>query len=324
MSQPTESQSPSTIDAPSEADVATLVESYADDLMDTLFENVDQLLEGDEAAIKSVLNPPPEPEPAVSPPKAVEAPLVPLISTLDFPAPEPEAPEPGPQPSWLQRHLTQILIGAGVVATAGIAGLGFLYQQQNTATEVATGAPAVDAQAQADAEFLQYLQRSLEVINAQAEATAAGETPPAVDIPQVPVLPSAQIPGRPVPTSPTPGGGPINVIERVYVPYQPIMPTAPTAANPAPEAARPSGQTGTAPANPTTTAARPAANHMLMGVLELGERSAALFEIDGVPQRVGLGGRIGESGWTLVSVSNEEAVIRRNGEVRSIYIGQQF
>ena len=33
---------------------------------------------------------------------------------------------------------------------------------------------------------------------------------------------------------------------------------------------------------------------------------------------------IGTSGWTLVSVNNNEAIIRRNGEVRSVYIGQKF
>jgi Tfp pilus assembly protein PilP len=64
--------------------------------------------------------------------------------------------------------------------------------------------------------------------------------------------------------------------------------------------------------------------HTLLGVLELGERSAALFEIQGVPQRVYIGERIGDSGWSLVSVANEEAVVRRNGEVRTLYIGQNF
>jgi hypothetical protein len=61
-----------------------------------------------------------------------------------------------------------------------------------------------------------------------------------------------------------------------------------------------------------------------VGVLELGDRSAALFEVDGVPQRVYIGERIGSGGWSLVSVANEEAIIRRNGEVRTLYIGQQF
>jgi hypothetical protein len=58
--------------------------------------------------------------------------------------------------------------------------------------------------------------------------------------------------------------------------------------------------------------------------LELGDRSAALFEINGVARRVNIGESIGSSGWTLVEVEQGEAVIRRNGEVRSIFAGQSF
>lgn len=62
----------------------------------------------------------------------------------------------------------------------------------------------------------------------------------------------------------------------------------------------------------------------LEGLLELGEKSAGLFKIEGVTQRISLGEAIGASGWTLVEVSKGEAVIRRNGEVRSIYVGQKL
>jgi hypothetical protein len=58
--------------------------------------------------------------------------------------------------------------------------------------------------------------------------------------------------------------------------------------------------------------------------LELGDRSAALFEVNGVARRVYVGESIAASGWTLVEVVNQEAVIRRNGEVLTIYVGQQF
>jgi Tfp pilus assembly protein PilP len=58
--------------------------------------------------------------------------------------------------------------------------------------------------------------------------------------------------------------------------------------------------------------------------MELGDQSAALFDVSGVTQRVKIGEAIGSSGWTLVSVSNGEVVIRRNGEVRSVYPQQKF
>ncbi|HEY9887915.1 MAG TPA: hypothetical protein V6D02_05900, partial [Candidatus Obscuribacterales bacterium] len=76
--------------------------------------------------------------------------------------------------------------------------------------------------------------------------------------------------------------------------------------------------------NGSPIAAAPVTTQTLLGVLELGDRSAALFSLDGTPQRVYIGERIGNSGWSLVSVANEEAVVRRNGEVRTLYIGQQF
>ncbi|AFZ23571.1 hypothetical protein Cylst_1280 [Cylindrospermum stagnale PCC 7417] len=78
---------------------------------------------------------------------------------------------------------------------------------------------------------------------------------------------------------------------------------------------------------PTTTQHQvflPSAPAELEGLLELGNKSAALFKIDGVTRRVNVGENIGASGWTLVDVSNGEAIVRRNGEVRSIYAGQKF
>jgi hypothetical protein len=58
--------------------------------------------------------------------------------------------------------------------------------------------------------------------------------------------------------------------------------------------------------------------------MEQGDRSAALFNTAGVTRYIFVGEGIGDSGWTLVSVANQEAVIRRNGEVRSVYAGQSF
>ncbi|MDZ8259414.1 hypothetical protein [Nostoc sp. ChiQUE01b] len=72
------------------------------------------------------------------------------------------------------------------------------------------------------------------------------------------------------------------------------------------------------------TAIAEAPSNTLEGLLELGNKSAALFKIDGVTRRINMGESIGSSGWTLVDVSNGEAVIRRNGEVRSIYAGQKL
>jgi hypothetical protein len=110
---------------------------------------------------------------------------------------------------------------------------------------------------------------------------------------------------------------------------------APAAVAPIPQALPAPGPiptvdaTGPIPsAEPQTAAATsrsdPATIHTLVGILELGERSAALFEVNGVARRIYVGENIAGSGWTLVEVANQEAVMRRNGEVRTIFVGQQF
>ncbi|WP_414529237.1 hypothetical protein [Nodularia chucula] len=64
--------------------------------------------------------------------------------------------------------------------------------------------------------------------------------------------------------------------------------------------------------------------HTLAGLLELGDKSAALFENEGVTRRVHIGESVGATGWTLVDIANGEAIVRRNGEVRSIFAGQKL
>jgi hypothetical protein len=113
----------------------------------------------------------------------------------------------------------------------------------------------------------------------------------------------------------------------------PAAPEQAVASVPKPEAAPPlpeqpaetlaSAQTEAAPtAGPSSS--QSGAVHTLVGIIEVGERSVALFEIDGASRRINIGESIGSSGWTLGEIKNKEAVIRRNGEVRSIYVGQSI
>lgn len=88
----------------------------------------------------------------------------------------------------------------------------------------------------------------------------------------------------------------------------------------------PSQQTKAAPVQKkeNVVSSVPISSHVLEGLLELGEQSAALFKVNGITRRIQIGENIGASGWTLVDVANGEAIIRRNGEVRSIFAGQKF
>jgi hypothetical protein len=323
-------------------DSATLVSTYADALMAGLFNDVDKLLEGDEAALAVI-------EADLSATKSDQEALV-LVSEaentslatarenalatattseLDFFDAEAANPTPAPATkprTRLGKWFDRLLLTSTALSLMGI--VAFLWMgQRNPALEVGLGqAPMGAASGQPDAEFLAYLQRSLDVItkNVEQGAVSTQTAPtPGMDLSLVPVTPSLLPPT--VSSTGALGNQPINVIERVYVPYQTTQPlgsapTQPGAVTPMPQTITPPANGSASPPQPVT----PGVRHVLVGVLELGNRSAALFEINGVPQRVYIGERIGNSGWSLVSVSNEEAVIRRNGDVRSIYIGQQF
>ncbi|HEY9689592.1 MAG TPA: hypothetical protein V6D46_06325, partial [Coleofasciculaceae cyanobacterium] len=93
------------------------------------------------------------------------------------------------------------------------------------------------------------------------------------------------------------------------------------AASPKPVAS-PSAPGETGPVAAATAA--PAMTYVLVGVLELGDRSSALVSVNGVTRRVNMGETVGASGWTLVEVANQAATLRREGETRSIFVGQQF
>lgn len=81
-----------------------------------------------------------------------------------------------------------------------------------------------------------------------------------------------------------------------------------------------------APANEPRAAAAPSGVYALVGTLERGEgqQPAALFEVNGSPRWIDIGQSIGNSGWTLSEVTGDRVSVRRNGETRTIYVGQQF
>ncbi len=158
-------------------------------------------------------------------------------------------------------------------------------------------------------------------------------------------LAKGQQPAPPAPTAPTavPGGRgsgavpaptPKTTAQTPKPQAQPkpattseVAPAAPQSREVVPESSPvppPPAVTETPVEQPTIANQAPATVHTLVGILELGDRSAALFEINGVARRIYVGETVGASGWSLVEVVNQEAVIRRNGEVKTIFVGQQF
>ncbi len=188
----------------------------------------------------------------------------------------------------------------------------------------------------------------------QTTAAPLLNTQPTATLP-LPVAANNVLPATNQPSSP-------NVIERMYIPvdqspvtqYQlptvppvPIPPKLPSSSslavhnlpiNDKQPATKPIAETTQVKPNPVAVNPLPAKeptniveqvsvpsySAQLDGLLELGNQSVALFKVDGISHRISLGENIGHTGWILVEVSNGEAIIRRNGEVRSIYTGQKL
>ncbi len=70
--------------------------------------------------------------------------------------------------------------------------------------------------------------------------------------------------------------------------------------------------------------AAPVPSYTLIGVLDLGDRSTAMFDINGSVQSIGLGKAIGNAGWTLSRVSQQEIILKRGKETKTVFVGQKF
>lgn len=224
--------------------------------------------------------------------------------------------------------------------------------------------PVVTAESSAaDAQFIEYMQRSLEIIDRQTQekqkqaqepekiASAELEINPPNPAPKLKVVPQpaptkvfqppTYLPFSPphqltesvLPPLPPPPPQAVALAPTLPPPPQSVAPTLPPP--PVPTAQVPPPPTPptveqTTPIKPSKTIVVPSAPpiptvaHTLSGLLENGDNSLALFDINGVTHRIKIGEPIGISGWILVGVEGQKAIIRRNGEVHSIYAGQQF
>ncbi len=66
------------------------------------------------------------------------------------------------------------------------------------------------------------------------------------------------------------------------------------------------------------------ASHVLVGLIELEDKSAALFNINDLTHRVQVGEEIGTSGWIVLSITGKQVEINRQGEFRYLTVGEKF
>lgn len=287
------------------------VESYADRLMDELFEGVEQSLEmgSNPPELVPVSASAPELLSPTESPLVVQSATEPLIleteSAESTEIPVLDAPPPT-QPQRFSRSYDRFLLGFGCLALVAAGVLWLLLRTKQPAPIATVPQPSASPVNPADRQFADYAKQALQAL-ADRSPTAGKPVNPAI----------ASLPSVPVPKNPTtPTRVAATGAERLAAPTYPVPPNLLPRTNVAPSIPAP------APRSPEAT--RPVLKKTLVGVMELGDRSAALVEIAGVVQRFRIGESISASGWTLVEISKNQAVIRRNGEVRSIFIGQDF
>ena len=376
---------------------AVAVESYADRLMDELFEGVDRAFEGSGAQPAEPMAPEFVALKSISVPQIVLSPL----------APEPQRGEKDVEAIARQvalettkkqqskQSFDRILLGAACGSLLLVLGLWLASRSVLLRLRAAPApeTPAASAPTAPDTQFVEYVQRSLEAIEQkkppqpnpqlagvpgvappgtlpsisisgappataglstavnriadaleQVGAQPGAPAPQVVVIPppaQVTVAPAAPVAGVPAapqtasvspsPTAPASGRAIAAAGTRTPLAASPTPSESPqpkilareTEPAPAPSAQQSAPAPAPEQSAPAVSSA-PTSAHTLVGILELGDRSAALFEVDGVARRIYVGESIGASGWTLAEIKNQEAVIRKGGDVRSVFVGQKF
>jgi len=315
------------------------VESYADRLMDELFDDVERVLTGGATRPAQPVHSDPTPSHSGSLPFGLTS-MMYLQSDSsaetrsqleDHLAELSELTTTDPVESGATktessgRSYDRLLLAVGcisVIATLAIWLIGKDMHHPPAGSTPVTPA-ATDSAIQTDQQFADYMQRSLKQFDENTQSNPLATSAPTnrstpASLPATP-LTRVPIPGSLTPAplvSPrTPTG-----LERIYVPVYQL----PTSANPIAPLPKVTSQPHSALVKTPVPLSIPGVARTLVGVMELGDRSAALIEINGVAQRYRIGESIGTSGWTLVEVSKNQAVIRRNGEVRSVFIGQSF
>lgn len=173
-----------------------------------------------------------------------------------------------------------------------------------------------------DQKFIAYLQSSLAIIDRQGQTSSPDPNPAAKNNPS----PVATVP------PPPPANLPVNntpqIIERIYVPVYPqtpettakIAPVTPSSTDISapPLPAAPQGNRPVAAVIPTNNQVK----NTLVGVMDLGDQSSALFDNKGITTRISPGEFI--NGWTLVEVGSQQVILSRNGQTKVLEVGQSF
>ena len=177
-----------------------------------------------------------------------------------------------------------------------------------------------------DNEFINYMERSLSTIERQLDARSESDSEdetvyvPVYTPNAAPGFPSIPLASSSVPANPQ---GEAIASAKPSIPTQALkIPAPPPLPEPTPI---PPAQSSQTQSKTVATTSKPAIKHTLTGILELGAgKSAALIKTNGQTRQFWLGEEIGNSGWFLESVTDQNVKISDREQTRSITVGETF
>ncbi|MFB6275757.1 MAG: hypothetical protein ABEI32_06365 [Halothece sp.] len=252
-------------------------------------------------------------------------------------------------PLWI-RHLDKIVFSSSCSLFLGIlfflqkeekwAGFNLTQLSNQISLSKSSNPPAIDS----NQKFLSYMERALAEINREKKRAEQPEPKKQPIQPVQPVQPRqspqrnqstvvSSLPALPPPppatqqptAAPTPSptntapSPPANNFTKAN-----SSATSETKQNPSPSPSTKEA-TNVSPspeANATAEKTTPLPNYTLVGLLELGDHSAALLKMKETTQRVMLGETIPGSNWKLVSIANQKATFEKNSQKKSMSVGQ--
>lgn len=169
-------------------------------------------------------------------------------------------------------------------------------------------------------EFANYLSRSLDLLESEATEPAIASNPATPAVPPLAGLLPPPPPSGATGTLPPPA--PLTVAPTsvgTLPPPPPVLPAPPVSTG---------GSSGEASFSPSPVVSEPAvapvaAGRTLNGVIDLGDRSTALFTINGASQQVGVGQSVGD-GYVVKQITSQSVTLGRGGSQQVIPIGGSF
>ncbi len=197
----------------------------------------------------------------------------------------------------------------------------------------------------ADAEFIEYMQQSLELIERQTgQASQAhnseNTSKTGTFIPIYTLSAAVSAPSQPEAKASLPNLLPPPPPNQ-WAKINPPISAAPIVSPPPPRQSESVATVPTLPSNaavntpevtrrqvsspePTKPTTNKVVSHTLVGVVALNENSAALFKADGITYRTWLGEKVGNTDWILKSVSNQQVTIRNGPQTKTLVVGEIF